>query len=358
MTTEDLIRQRFKEAEGLNFAACRFPDTNETWFFYSGKSPVLKRLSYVAERTPDFVFSPYSGGNQAYFLNAEAVFKNETLVEGIMPAPIRKDVITTDPVNFVADKAFYLNYVQQIRKNIIDDKLDKVVAARSEPVALPADFNASDYYIKLQQHFPSAMVYYISAEGLGCWTGASPEVLLETSSTQLRTVALAGTKPTSDMEPWGEKETDEQHMVSDFIEQVFDKQQLVFQKSAPFTLHAGLISHLCNTITAKVNEEWLDKKFHKLLMELNPTPAVCGIPQFDASFFIANHEKTERRFYSGFAGMVKSKHIHLHVNLRCLELGKTKAWLYAGAGITENSEAEKEWEETDKKMSSLRDLIG
>jgi len=78
MTTEDLIRQRFKEAEGLNFAACRFPDTNETWFFYSGKSPVLKRLSYVAERTPDFVFSPYSGGNQAYFLNAEAVFKNET----------------------------------------------------------------------------------------------------------------------------------------------------------------------------------------------------------------------------------------------------------------------------------------
>lgn len=357
MTTEDLIRQRFKEAKGLNFAACRFPDTLDIWFFYSSKVPVLKRLSYAAERTPDFVISPYSGGNQAYFFNAEAVFKNETLVAGNMPAQGMPSQTTSEPVNFVADKDFFTGYIQQIQKGILADKLDKVVAARCEPEALPDGFDQAAYYTKLLHHFPSAMVYYVNAASLGCWAGASPEVLLEASASHIKTVALAGTKPADNQEPWGDKEKDEQHMVADFIEQVFDKQQLSFQKSEPFTLNAGLISHLCNTITARVNEEWLDKKFHKLLMELNPTPAVCGIPQFDASYFIANHEKTERRFYSGFAGMVNKQHIHLHVNLRCMEIGNKQAWLYAGAGITENSVAENEWDETVRKMSSLRDLL-
>ena len=44
---------------------------------------------------------------------------------------------------------------------------------------------------------------------------------------------------------------------------------------------------------------------------------------------------------------------NLYVNLRCLELSADAAILYAGAGITIDSEPEKEWQETELKMQTV-----
>jgi isochorismate synthase len=81
------------------------------------------------------------------------------------------------------------------------------------------------------------------------------------------------------------------------------------------------------------------------------------LPQFEASLFISQNEQLERRFYSGFIGLLKPKETHLYVNLRCMELGATQALLYAGAGITEDSNPEDEWNETQRKMNVLGRLI-
>lgn len=357
MIAEDLIHQRFNRAKGLNFAACRFPDDNQVYFFYSSAKPVLKRLSYEVNQPYDFVCSPYGAGNQAYFLQAEAVYANDQLIAGAEPAV---DVNLPEPeyaVPFVADRLFYEQYVNTIIQHIKADKLDKVVAARCEDVQLPEGFQHSHYFISLLKEYPHGMVYYIHSRETGCWIGASPEQLVRVGDGKLKTVALAGTRPSDTTGEWGEKETIEQHMVADFIEQLLEQYKLPFRKSPLFTLQTGHISHLCNTFEAGIDEEWLSKKFHKFLSELNPTPAVCGIPQFDASYFIAKHERTERRFYSGFIGMVQPSAIHLHVNLRCMELGHQRALLYAGAGITADSEASKEWDETGRKMDALRALM-
>ena len=81
------------------------------------------------------------------------------------------------------------------------------------------------------------------------------------------------------------------------------------------------------------------------------------MPQFEASSFISLNEHFERRYYSGFIGFNDGKNIDLYVNLRCMELQHNKVVLYAGAGITKDSDPNKEWDETEKKMQTLKNLF-
>ena len=41
------------------------------------------------------------------------------------------------------------------------------------------------------------------------------------------------------------------------------------------------------------------------------------------------------------------------MNLRCAEIGEKLIAFYAGAGITEDSDPEKEWQETEMKCDTL-----
>ncbi|MGV3639265.1 MAG: chorismate-binding protein, partial [Adhaeribacter sp.] len=66
----------------------------------------------------------------------------------------------------------------------------------------------------------------------------------------------------------------------------------------------------------------------------------------------------DRAYYSGFLGPVQvDGESHIYVNLRCMQLFEQAALLYAGAGITAESEPEKEWLETDMKMDTMYRII-
>jgi isochorismate synthase len=47
----------------------------------------------------------------------------------------------------------------------------------------------------------------------------------------------------------------------------------------------------------------------------------------------------------------------LYVNLRCLEWQADRAILYAGGGILPSSDWEKDWEETQEKMRTMKDIL-
>ena len=49
---------------------------------------------------------------------------------------------------------------------------------------------------------------------------------------------------------------------------------------------------------------------------------------------------------------------YIYVNLRCMEIQNNKAILYAGAGVTEYSDPEQEWYETELKCNTLLNVIG
>jgi isochorismate synthase len=158
---------------------------------------------------------------------------------------------------------------------------------------------------------------------------------------------------------WTNKEHDEQGMIEFFIGNILKQHGFKrYTLTDVETITAGELSHLRSIFNVKLTPDLLKTKLHKLLGDLNPTPAVCGLPQFEASLFIAEHEKMERRFYSGFIGMQwPSNNFELFVNLRCAELFRNNALLYAGAGITMASSPIKEWEETQRKLNTVKSLF-
>jgi isochorismate synthase len=95
-----------------------------------------------------------------------------------------------------------------------------------------------------------------------------------------------------------------------------------------------------------------------MLQLLHPTSAVCGMPKEPALQFILDNEKHSRAFYSGFLGPVNvASETHIFVNLRCMQIYTDKAVLYAGAGITADSDPQKEWEETELKCLTLLNVF-
>jgi isochorismate synthase len=96
---------------------------------------------------------------------------------------------------------------------------------------------------------------------------------------------------------------------------------------------------------------------------LHPTSAVCGMPKVPATEFILKNEGYDRDFFSGFLGPVNIQssegqiESHIFVNLRTMKIEKNIATLYAGCGITADSNAEKEWNETEMKTQTLGSVI-
>jgi len=126
------------------------------------------------------------------------------------------------------------------------------------------------------------------------------------------------------------------------------------QESGPHTIAAGSVVHLQTLFRVDLPETERLTLANRVLNELHPTSAVCGMPKHQALAFILAHEGYDRSFYSGFLGPV---HIQgessLYVNLRCMQLGAEHAHLYVGAGITADSDPAAEWRETALKAETM-----
>jgi isochorismate synthase len=212
----------------------------------------------------------------------------------------------------------------------------------------------------MAKKYPNTFVSLVSTPEHGTWMGASPELLMNVNQDYiLRTMALAGTKPaTSD---WTQKEIEEQEFVKHFIVKQFQEVGVQkFDVFGPKTFTLGHLIHLKTDFTVDLKSTVQSPELvgTSLLHLLHPTPAVCGLPKKPALHFINQHESFDRSFYTGYLGPSNiQEETSLYVNLRCMQLLDDKAILYAGAGITRDSDPIKEWEETNLKIKMLLKVI-
>ena len=102
----------------------------------------------------------------------------------------------------------------------------------------------------------------------------------------------------------------------------------------------------------------LNDRVGALLDVLHPTPAVCGLPKREAFNFILDNERVSRQYYSGFMGpLLMNDSTHLYVSLRCMHICDHQYQLYAGGGLLPDSVEEQEWQETEAKMETMRNLL-
>ena len=132
-----------------------------------------------------------------------------------------------------------------------------------------------------------------------------------------------------------------------------------FDEHGPKTVQAGNLAHLKSDFEVNMKEVSYPQLGSVMLKLLHPTSAVCGMP-LDTSFkFLQENESYDREFYSGYLGPVNiNSECHLFVNLRCLKFCGDHLFLYAGAGVTIDSEPEMEWKEVEIKMETILQALG
>ncbi|SNC59687.1 isochorismate synthase [Hymenobacter gelipurpurascens] len=243
----------------------------------------------------------------------------------------------------------------------------KVVSSRAVRKPLPAGFDALTAFEELQERYPNAFVSLVSAPGVGTWLGATPEVLAEIDDQQVfRTMALAGTQPLlPGMKPatarWAHKDLEEHAMVARYIVNCFKQLRLrEYDEQGPRTVAAGQLLHLRTDFAVHLAQVPFPTLGTDMLRLLHPTPAVGGVPKQPALDFLRRHEGYDRAYYAGFLGPVNLPEAgvaRLYVNLRCLQLRPQEAILYAGTGLTIDSEPAREWQETELKLRTISAIL-
>lgn len=336
-----------------------------------------------------FAFSPFSNpdGQNSFFLNADfhLIFdENEAFEEVVLPnslnqdyqnliseiekiskSSIEKQTAEIEPSEF-EEKERFIKLVELGIKEIEGEKFQKVVPSRTKNIKLSENYDLISAFDKACEFYPTAFVSMISLPHLGVvWMCASPEVLVSQDANGIfKTMALAGTQSAFDKDGnlikpsealWRQKEIEEQAFVSRYIVNCLKRIRVrEFEEIGPKTVIAGNLMHLKTDFLIDTNEVNFPQLATVMLELLHPTSAVCGMPKEPATHFILENEGYDREFYSGFLGPVNIKQeSHIFVNLRTMKIQNNQATLYAGCGITVDSDAEKEWLETEMKCETL-----
>jgi len=275
---------------------------------------------------------------------------------------------STQPAPAAATEAQYTQLVRTGVAAIEAKAVVKVVSSRAARRPLPAGFDPLVAFQELSQRYERAFVSLVSVPGVGTWLGASPEVLAEvTADGQFHTMALAATQPLVPGHApqdaiWRQKEIEEQALVARYIVSCFKQLRLrEYQETGPRTVVAGQLLHLRTDFEVDLQNVPSPASLGTdMLRLLHPTSAVGGMPKVAALDFLHRHEGYDRAYYSGFLGpvnVVAPGVSRLFVNLRCLQLRATEAILYAGTGLTADSEPAREWQETEYKMQTVAAVL-
>lgn len=339
-TQSDTLSNYISEAltTGAPFCVCRFPGKTEWEVFAERDEPEIEG--------PYFVIQPWgeSGSVKMYSVS-------ENSFAGRLNISTQENGQSELPAHTTFDE--YEKQFQAYKKTFENGSLKKAVLSRIKRIPKPVDFNAFDFFKKLEKAYPRALVYLLSHPATGMWMGASPEILVEKTETGWQTVSLAGTLPTSANVNWTKKEKIEQEYVSAHIREALIASGISkFKESIPDTVQAGNVNHLKSTF--HFDGPATQGFFKTLVSHLHPTPAVAGLPAKEAADFINRTELHHRGLYTGYLGIVNlPERVSLYVNLRCMQIGKSDLALYLGGGITVASDLPSEWEETEQKATTI-----
>jgi isochorismate synthase len=301
----------------------------------------LSPIDFISDSEKDvFYIAPYNSGTKAY----ACILGNEINRFEIISYQNNPNNNYDAETDFIEKVNFAIDEMKQLKQ------ISKVVLARCKKFEITDEIDVNAYFLALCLNYPNAFVYAVSSSVTGTWIAATPELLLKSTNKTIETTAIAGTKLFDNDVEWGAKEIDEHHQVELFIEHLIQKYNLeLITKDGPKSIKSGHLTHLSSYYTIENKRTFIDM----FLSELNPTPAVGGLPSKNAIDFIHKNENLERKFYTGFVGVKTKDLTQLFVNIRCMEIFKNHVNAYAGCGITTQSIAVNEWIETEYKLETV-----
>lgn len=248
---------------------------------------------------------------------------------------------------------------------IRDGSLRKVVLSRSVVVRSDDAPDGFDLVSHLERSYRQCFSFGWRVNG-ATFVGASPELLVRFDRGLVTSNPLAGSARR------GEGEVEDRRLADELMNSAKDRVEHRFvvedvaERLGPLADHLDVperpslkrmatVQHLSTQISAAAlpGVHILD-----LVDALHPTPAVGGTTRGAAEAFIAKVETFDRGWYSGGVGWIDAADEgEFAISLRCGLLEGTRAHLFAGAGIVEDSDPESELLETRLKLRPMLELL-
>lgn len=361
-------RTKVQLDESLPFVLYSKPGEQVLNAMFQSNDAVHKVTDYTEN---GFVFAPFMADEAPILLRAEEVH-SIVLEDKVLDVAFKSEEVQVNPIEEERYKALLEKSILEIKSG----RCKKIVLSRYISVKQTKPF--LKLFGQLLKTYPNAFCYLWYHPKVGMWLGATPEILIKTRGLEFTTMSLAGTQTQEIGEnkpKWTVKELDEQQLVTDYIKKVLERKIKEVRYSEAETVKAGHLWHLRTKITGRFSKG----QFKELVTALHPTPAVCGLPLNEARSFILENEQYQRSYYTGFLGELNFKSnrtrnrnqknqensvyrsvtttSELFVNLRCMQLVKDKALVYVGGGVTQDSDVEKEWMETQNKAQTMLRIL-
>ncbi|MFN4215010.1 isochorismate synthase MenF [Exiguobacterium sp.] len=257
---------------------------------------------------------------------------------------------------------------QQAKQYINEEKVEKIVIAREE------------IYQTSDEAFPFAQTLrHLSDQQLGSYVflyqpkreigffGATPERLLKKQGPYIETAAIAGTMKRPDTDSEAEiakaqllhdrKNLEEHQIVVKAIKNALSPYAATIKApESPQVLETRSVYHLHTPIQATLDT---NASILSIIESLHPTPALGGSPKRMSVRLLRDIERFDRGWYgSPFGWLNTDGEGEFVVAIRSALVHHQFVAMYAGCGIVQESELESELEETEMKLSPVKQALG
>lgn len=242
-------------------------------------------------------------------------------------------------------------------------ELEKVVLARSVEVLGNENFSAFGLLERLRQRSCHCTLFLMEMGRGQTFVGATPEMLLQFAwhhdRLDLVSDALAGSSGRGEFLLRSGKDLREHQIVIDSILDAYNSVgAAVGQIGSPQLLQLQHIQHLHTQIVGTWRTPAWQNVF-QLLELLHPTAAVGGRPRAQALEFIRQFEPCDRQGYAAPIGWFNGEgRGEFAVAIRSGYVTGNRVKMFAGAGIVQDSQIDREWEETNLKLQGMLRALG
>lgn len=260
----------------------------------------------------------------------------------------------------------YINLVEEARRWISEGDIYQVNVCRQLRSKLPEKSDLFSVYKALQGSAYAENLFYIRLDEEHSKVfgtdrveilSFSPEVFLHRNGDTISTRPIKGTAKVGD--DFLKKDIAENIMIVDLMRNDLSKICKEDTISVPDLLQREELPYASQLVSEVAGKLRRKATWAEIFSATFPPGSVTGAPKSSALKFIAHYE-TDRNIYCGAFGVLDAANDSALLKVAIRTFWKQDGYLYygAGAGITWESEAQSEWEETELKAQTLLQLLG
>lgn len=297
---------------------------------------------------------------QTYFLSLNSAESNpERIIEKAKRSEIKEEKENSNILGCDADKDDFIEMVSKAKDYIYEGEIFQVVLSREYRVS--SDLSPLQIYLNLRRINPSPYMFLLEFEK--SLVGASPETMASVENNILKINPIAGTAGRGRDEEEDskiaesllsdEKERAEHVMLVDLARN--DVRKVCKAGSVKVTKFMEVIkySHVQHIESEVVGELREDVSCFEAMEAAFPAGTLTGAPKVRAMEIIDELEKSKRRVYGGCVGYFSvNNSADMAIAIRMVEIDDAYR-IRAGAGIVADSNPEREFYETEKKMRAV-----